>query len=98
MDKIMALLPERLRSRKLGFAAALIYILTQLKQFGIEIDPELQAQLIAWVGGGYITIQGLIDLVKEAIKAWRSGGIAAAAKEVVSAVKKETPSVDSTEG
>ena len=95
MDKIMALLPERLRSRKLGFAAVLIYILTQLKQFGIEIDPELQAQLIAWVGGGYITIQGLIDLVEKAIKAWRSGGVAAAVKAVT---KTETPNVDSTEG
>lgn len=67
MDKIIGLIPERLRSRKLAMAAVVIYILTQLRSFGIEISPELQAELITWVGGGYITIQGIVDIVK----AWR---------------------------
>lgn len=67
MDKIIELIPERLRSRKLAMASVVIYILTQLRSLGIEISPEFQAELITWVGGGYITIQGIADI----ITAWR---------------------------
>ena len=67
MDKLIALIPERLRSRKLVFAALVEYMLLTLSNYGIEIDPSLQATLMTIVGGGYITIQGLIDLVK----AWK---------------------------
>lgn len=81
------LIPERLRSRKLFMATGLIFLLTQLRSLGIEISPELQAQLIAWIGGAYITVQGLIDLVEKAITAWRSGGFKAAVAAVAAGLK-----------
>lgn len=67
MDKLIALIPERLRSRKLFFAALVEYLLLTLSNYGIDIEPSLQATLIAAVGAGYFTIQGLIDFAK----AWK---------------------------
>jgi hypothetical protein len=91
MEKIVELIPERLRSRKLGFSAVLVYILTQLKTFGIEISPELQAYLITGVGSLWMLIQGIQDIVT----AWRKGGINAAVEVVAEAIK---PAVDKPEG
>jgi len=84
MKQIVDLIPERLRSRKLAMTSALMYVLTQLSSFGIEIPPETQAYLIAGAGGLYITVQGVQDTIEKAIKAWKG--------------RTDAPTVDKPEG
>jgi hypothetical protein len=71
MDKLIELVPERLRSRKLALTSVLMYVLSQLQSFGIEIPAETQAYLIAGAGGLYVTVQGVQDTIEKAIKAWK---------------------------
>lgn len=76
MKQIVDLIPERLRSRKLAITSALMYLLTQLASYGIEIAPETQAYLIAGAGGLYVVVQGIQDTIEKAIKAWKGIGAA----------------------
>lgn len=87
MDKIIELIPERLRSRKLAMTGTLLYLITQLKSYGIEISPELQAYLLSGTGALWLFMQGVQDIVT----AWRG-------KPAVAEASKTAPTVDTVEG
>lgn len=76
LNKLLTLIPEKLRSRKLGVVTAGSAILIEAESLGIPISPELKAILLTVLWAVYLIVMAVVD----GIAAYRTGGIKAVAE------------------